>query len=406
MAIQQAHSKQHLSDISSQLQRFKATAADLDYARQQSDLLDISEAFLQDYLGKIVDPEVVEFTNLMVQASAVVGSVEDRVQGTALSEALQSQRQKVMAVLVDFFQSWVQFRIGAEARDVSSLDHCKAELESEIATYTNLSTDSPNRIPSPPATLTRCKSKLTVADELVQQSVEGLHTVLSASTEADATNKTSNHETPETTSKATTLTPLQYSQASSVVDRSSPASLRVAQKGKSTETHPGALAGFVEEARQLLRSFDAHMDNATKDDRHENQGADFQDPSSRRIALHDVARRWGILEGRWIFFVPRNALMPIWQKIEKGVLRGSLGHKAEAVSTDTTGQSYEVSVYTEEFDESTHYMRVINVLQRLKFGGSCEKPVANYEPVAYWLLGITSDNAWGLSTSLRTISLA
>ncbi|PLB52743.1 DUF1917-domain-containing protein [Aspergillus steynii IBT 23096] len=112
-----------------------------------------------------------------------------------------------------------------------------------------------------------------------------------------------------------------------------------------------------------------------------------------------LARRKGIVMGKWMFFLTRDRVDYFWNVIAQATERGELGPSAKVATDDGSGKARLLAVYTRDFEDVADVRRVAQKLAELGLIKPHDRPIY-YKTNAYTLLDINSNNPWGLKASM------
>lgn len=113
----------------------------------------------------------------------------------------------------------------------------------------------------------------------------------------------------------------------------------------------------------------------------------------------NLARREGVMAGKWMFFLPPGRIDYYWNVIAQATERGELGPSAKVATDDGSGKARLLAVYTCNFDDVADVRRVAQKLVDLGLISPKDRPIY-YKTDAYTYLEINYDNPWGLKASM------
>ncbi|KAI9045531.1 DUF1917-domain-containing protein [Aspergillus affinis] len=116
-------------------------------------------------------------------------------------------------------------------------------------------------------------------------------------------------------------------------------------------------------------------------------------------SILDLARRKGIMTGKWLFFMSPGRVDYVWNVIAQATERGELGPSSKVATDDGSGRARMLAVYTYNFDDVADVRRVARKLVELGLIKPYDRPIY-YKTDAYTHLEINSGNAWGLKASM------
>jgi hypothetical protein len=107
--------------------------------------------------------------------------------------------------------------------------------------------------------------------------------------------------------------------------------------------------------------------------------------------LDKLARRFGLLTGKWLVFAPHATVDALWRCIASATHAGTLGHFSK-ISPRSDDDSHVICVFTRDYTNMSEVKKIRNGLRRLGVKG-----VIGYKPDIYTHCQVYKDNPWGIS---------
>jgi hypothetical protein len=100
--------------------------------------------------------------------------------------------------------------------------------------------------------------------------------------------------------------------------------------------------------------------------------------------IDDLAKKSGILPGKWLIYVSEDKVVEVWKNIAKATVEDKLGMESK-ISTKINESSYVICVYTKNYLDYEDVKRVREILYEMGFVSKL-----SYKPDIYTYLGIYS----------------
>ena len=142
---------------------------------------------------------------------------------------------------------------------------------------------------------------------------------------------------------------------------------------------------------------------------------DFKDPKAEWDSLNkskknmksinDIAAKYRVKEGKWILHVPNMDCDEAWQMLANAMLNGELGpvtHMRVSPAKQDNDNEFEdhvICIFTPDYNDTDEVTRVERCIRRA--GVSRE---LRYKPAIFSVLGIYSNNKWGIKASIYSSS--
>lgn len=113
--------------------------------------------------------------------------------------------------------------------------------------------------------------------------------------------------------------------------------------------------------------------------------------------LDYLARRFGVLSGKWMVFCSRREIDAVWDSVARATHSGMLGATGAKVSPakPLTGNAYDdahvICVYAVDYMNEAEVAGIKDALRRLNVPGKL-----SFKPDVYTYCGIYSGNPWGI----------
>ena len=108
-----------------------------------------------------------------------------------------------------------------------------------------------------------------------------------------------------------------------------------------------------------------------------------------------IASRHRYTTGKWLVFVPRARVDPVWLTVARATAEGRLGMSAKCAAQSPDRDEHVICVYCDDFAAREDVQRVVACLQ------ACGLQVrSGFKPDIFTLLGIYANNPWGLDATI------
>ncbi|KAF2801970.1 DUF1917-domain-containing protein [Mytilinidion resinicola] len=118
--------------------------------------------------------------------------------------------------------------------------------------------------------------------------------------------------------------------------------------------------------------------------------------------IKDLAIKYGVLSGKWMFFPTVKDLPRMWKALAEAVTQNRLGIGAKVATDDGSARSDTrlICIYTYDFTDTEDVRRVLDELVRMGLVDADMPMGIFYKCDAYTHLDITGNNKYGLRNSL------
>lgn len=174
------------------------------------------------------------------------------------------------------------------------------------------------------------------------------------------------------------------------------------------DTETGDIASFVTEGTDLLHDYENKASNLEVE--HDRSGAKTKAALMRKLnplrrelgkEIFALAREKDVVCGKWMLFPTPDRVDDFWARVAGATVAGELGIEAKVATGNNNdpGKARVLVVYTSDYEDTEDVKRVVKKLRDLGLVKDGLKPIY-YKAEAYSLLGIGSDNPYGLKASL------
>lgn len=169
-----------------------------------------------------------------------------------------------------------------------------------------------------------------------------------------------------------------------------------------------SLNAFIYEAQQILDdSILAYSTDEEKDETGRTRTTWNDTPRNQVLGtVRGIARKHGIVHGKWLLFVKMEHIDKVWREIAQAVYNKDLAGQAKVKMVSGGEQDkLVIGIFTANAGDNSEVMQVLDRIGRLDIAKFCTTRKTYYKLEALSLLGIRSGNKYKLNTVLHKASI-
>lgn len=176
---------------------------------------------------------------------------------------------------------------------------------------------------------------------------------------------------------------------------------------RAQDAETGDIAAFVAQGTDLLHDYENKASDLEVE--HDRSGAKTKTTLTRKLNIlrrelvewiSALALEKNVTCGKWMLFPTQDRVDDFWARVAGATVAGELGIEAKVATgnEENAGRTRLLVVYTRDYGDTEDIKRVVEKLGDLGFVNGL-RPIY-YKTDAYTLLGIGSNNPYGLKASL------